>query len=210
MRSYGPAHWLDYYDMHAIMCAWYYTSGCIQQAWNKTGKCTSLHAAKYTPRHSQIHSEYAPSTPPSTFSSTLSRMLSRTLRIALDDTLSACLTIRSQVRSQDALKHTPEKALKCTPNCARWHTRSLLGSTLPSTLSRGKTLPISLDCMLPYMLLHVRSRDLQTCRRPALGGVRQVAYGGQISACGVRLMACGVWRVVGCIWWPKSWRWSIA
>jgi len=47
MKSYGPAHWLDYYDTCAIMCAWYYTSCCIQQTWNKTAKCTSLHAPKY-------------------------------------------------------------------------------------------------------------------------------------------------------------------
>ena len=26
--------------------------------------------------------------------------------------------------SQDALKHTPEHALKCTPNCTRWHSQS--------------------------------------------------------------------------------------
>jgi len=48
---------------------------------------------------------------------------------------------------------------------------SLLGSTLPSTLSRGKTLPISLDYMLTCTLLHARSRDLLSCRSKALGGV---------------------------------------
>jgi hypothetical protein len=25
IRFYGPAHWLDYYNMYAIMCTWYYT-----------------------------------------------------------------------------------------------------------------------------------------------------------------------------------------
>jgi len=63
-------------------------------------------------------------------------MLSRTLPIALDGTLPACWTIRSQVSSQNALKHTAEYALKYTPNCTRWHTPSLLDCTLPSMLSR--------------------------------------------------------------------------
>ena len=47
-------------------------------------------------------------------------------------TLPAWLTVRSQVSSQDALKHTPKNALKHAPNCARWHTPSLLDCTLPS------------------------------------------------------------------------------
>jgi hypothetical protein len=35
-----------------------------------------------------------------------------------------------------------------------WYTPNLLGSILPSLLSRGKTLPISPDdTMLPYILL---------------------------------------------------------
>jgi len=55
-------------------------------------------------RCSQVHTEYAPSTLPSTFSSTLPSMLSRTLLTALDGTLPICLTVRSRVSSQDALK----------------------------------------------------------------------------------------------------------
>ena len=43
---------------------------------------------------------------------------------------------RSQVSSQNALKHTPEYALKYTPNCTRWNTPSLLDCTLPSMLAR--------------------------------------------------------------------------
>jgi len=46
-------------------------------------------------------------------------LVNRTLPIALDVTLLACLTVRSQASSQDALKHTPEYALKYTPNCTR-------------------------------------------------------------------------------------------
>ena len=63
-------------------------------------------------------------------------MLSSILPIALDDTLPVCLTIRSQVSSQDVLNHTPEHALKYTPNCPRWHTPSLVDYMLPSKLSR--------------------------------------------------------------------------
>jgi len=63
-------------------------------------------------------------------------MLSRTPPIALDGALLACLTVRSQVSSQDALKHTPGHAVKDTHNCARRCTPSLLNCTLPSKLSR--------------------------------------------------------------------------
>jgi hypothetical protein len=93
-----------------------------------------------------------PCTPPSMFSSSLPGMLSRTLPITLDSTLPACLTIRSQVSSQDAPKYTPSMlpstpstfsstlpgmhALKDAPNCTRWHTPSLLDCTHPSKLSR--------------------------------------------------------------------------
>jgi hypothetical protein len=42
-------------------------------------------------------------------------MLSRTILIALDGTLLACLTVRSQVSSQEALKHTPEHTPEHAP-----------------------------------------------------------------------------------------------
>jgi hypothetical protein len=57
--------------------------------------------------------------------------------------------------SQDALKQTSKNALNYVPNCMTWYTSNLLGSMLPSLLSRGKTLPISPDYMLPYMLLSI-------------------------------------------------------
>ena len=103
MRSYGPVHCLDYYDTHAIMCARYYKSCCIQP------NCQMHFIAR----------------------SQALKTLSRTLPFALNDTLPPCLTIRSQVSSQDALNHTPEDTLKYTPYCTRWHTPSLLDSTLP-------------------------------------------------------------------------------
>jgi len=141
-------------------------------------------------------------------------MLPRTLTLALDGTQPACLTVHSQTSAQEALKHTPEQALKYAFNCTRWYTPSLLGSSLPSTLSRGKTLPISLDYIVTCTLLHARSRDLLSCRsqapggasfrrqaaggvscrRQAPGGVRQVAYGGQCLAGGMWHVVCGRWR----------------
>jgi len=136
--------------------------------------------------------------------STLPGMLSRTRPIALDGTLPACLTVCSQVSSQDTPKYTSKHALKYTPNCTRMYTPSLVGSTLPSALSRGKTLPIPLDYMLPCMLLHARSRNWLSCRRQAPGGVRLVGYGRQCLAGGVWRVACGVWQVAGGVCWPKS------
>ena len=70
-------------------------------------------------------------------------MLFSTLPIALDGTLPACLAVRSLVSSQDVpkytfeyvRKYTPEHALKYPPNYTRWHTPSLLCSTLPTKLS---------------------------------------------------------------------------
>src|SRR5882757_5835033 len=105
-------------------------------------------------------------------------MLSSTLPIALGGTLPACLTIRSQVSSQDTPKNTSKYAPQYT------------SESLTSTLSRVKTLAISLHSMLPCMLLHARSRDLLSCRSQAAGGVRHVAY--------------GVWQMAGGVWWPKS------
>jgi hypothetical protein len=59
------------------------------------------------------------------------------------------------VGSQDSLKHTSKNALKYVPNCMTWYTPNLLGSMLLSLLSRGKTLPISPNYMLPYMVLGI-------------------------------------------------------
>jgi len=105
-------------------------------------------------------------------------------------TLPACLTIRCQVSSQDALKRTPEHALKYTPNCIRWHIPSLLGTMLPSTLSRGKTFPPHLticsqvcSCML----------NPESCR---VSGARlQEAWGWWCMAGSFWRTACGMWHV---------------
>jgi hypothetical protein len=76
------------------------------------------------------------------------------LPITLNHTLPACLTIASQLCLQDTFNHTPEHALKYTPNCSRWRTARLLDcmppTTLPGILSR--TLPIALDGTLPATL----------------------------------------------------------
>jgi hypothetical protein len=52
-----------------------------------------------------------------------------------------------------------------------------IGSTLPNTLSRGKTLLISLRYMFWCMRLCARSKDLQSCRYQAPGGVGLVTGG---------------------------------
>jgi len=67
---------------------------------------------------------------------TLPSTLSSTLPIALDATLAACLTVRSQVCSQDAVNLTPKHPLKYIPNCTRWHPPSLHGCKLAITLSK--------------------------------------------------------------------------
>jgi len=147
-------------------------------------------------------SKRLPSTP-SMFSSTLPGMLPWTLTLALHGTQPACLTVHYQTSAQGALKHTPGHALKYASNYTRWYTPSPLGSTLPSTLSSGKTLPISLDYMLTCTILHARSRDLLSCRSQAPGGVscrhqapggmRQVAYVGQWLVGGMWQVVCGTW-----------------
>ena len=143
--------------------------------------CTSLYTPSMLDLHCQdapkLTPSMLPSTPLSTFPSTLPGMLSRMLRIALDGTLLACWTIRFQVGFQEALNHTSEHALKYTPSCTPWHSPSLLISMLrsmlwrqsqehlrlccqytpvplSSMLSRGKTLRIALDYILPCTLLH--------------------------------------------------------
>jgi len=50
-------------------------------------------------------------------------------------TLPACLTLRFQVSSQNALRYTPVYTLKYTPKCTQCHTPILLGYTLPTKLS---------------------------------------------------------------------------
>jgi hypothetical protein len=133
-------------------------------------KYTSDYVLKYTPGHAL---QYAPN---------CTRWHTPNL---LDCTLPSNLSRRSQIHSEYAsmytseyvLKYTPEHALKDTSNCTRWRTPSLLDCTLPSTLSRGKTLPISLDYMLPGMVLGARSRDMLSCRGQAPGSGRREAGG---------------------------------
>jgi hypothetical protein len=57
-----------------------------------------------------------------------------------------------------------------TANCTRWHTLSICDYIL----SRGKIHLISLDYMLPCMLLHAQSRDLPSCIYQSLGSMKLV------------------------------------
>jgi len=190
--SYQPVRGQHYYDMHTISYASYYTLWCNQQhspihfiAWSEV---SSQDALNYTPEYDfkyasnstqchilslldsmlpgelsrsvQIHSKYVPRyTSKDTLMYTSEHALKNTPNCTWWYTRSH---ICSYVGSQDALKHTSKQALKYVPNCITWYTPSLLGSMLPSSLSRGKTLWISNNYMLPYMLLGIWSRDLQS------------------------------------------------
>ena len=147
--------------------------------------CSQVHRLACSPGRSHLYSMahtlpgwlYAPTPALKKLSSTLPSTLSSTLTIALDDILPACLTIYSQVSSQDAPKYTPRHALNATPNCTRCPAPSLLGSRLPSKLSWGKTLPISFDYMHSCMLPGARTRDLLRYRSQAQGDGWWVADG---------------------------------
>ena len=154
---------------------------------SKLSRRSQSHSRARSQVHSQLHSMahsqpvrlYGPKYALKTLSITLPSTLSSTLPIALDDTLPACLTIRSQVSSQNTPKNNSEYAPKYT------------SLSLTSTLSRGKTHPISLDYMLPFTLLHAQSSDLLSCRSQAPEGVMQVVYGAQCLAGGMWHVMCG-------------------
>jgi len=100
--------------------------------------CALLVYFTYTPKYGL---KVLPSILQSTFSSALQRILSRTLPVALNGTLPACLTVSSQVSSQDTL------------------------NDLPRILSR--TVPLALDESLPvYLALHsqVHSQATRYCQ----------------------------------------------
>ena len=171
--------------MHTISFAKYYTLCCIQRyCWIHFIVCSqvgSQDVLKYTPEYNlkyasnstqlhipslldsmlpgqlswsvQVHSKYV-------LRYTSKDILKYTSEHAFNNApICTCWFTRSHicsyVGSQDALKHTSKHALKYVPYCMTWYTPNLLRSILPSLLSRGKTLPISPDYMLPYMLLGI-------------------------------------------------------
>jgi len=122
---------------------------------------------------------------PETLSSTLPCTLSGTLPTSPDDTPSLldCTLLSkvsgyAQLHLQVALNYDSEHTLMYTPNCTPWYTPSALGSTPPSTHSMWKTPSISLDYMLPCMLLHAQSRDWLSYRHQVPEGVTQMACSG--------------------------------
>jgi len=140
VRFYEPVCWLDYSNTHAIMCAWYYTSWCIQQ------NCQMHFIAC-----SQVSSQDA------------LKMLSSILPIALDNTLLAWLTIRFQLCSPD----TPKYILSMLPSTLPVHSQEPLQSMFSTTLfgMLSRTLPIALDGTLPACLtvyFQVRSQEAVT------------------------------------------------
>jgi hypothetical protein len=172
-----PACWLHYYDIHTILFTKYYTLCCILQysriyfiACSEVGYQDVL---MYTPAYNLKYAS----------NSTQSHILSL-LDSMLPGKLSRSVQVHSKYvpryTSKDILKYTSEHAfnnapnctwwythshicsylgsqdaLKNVPNCMTWYTPNLLGSILPSLLSRGMTIPISPDYMLPYMLLGI-------------------------------------------------------
>jgi hypothetical protein len=198
--SYQPACWLHYYDIHTILFTKYYTLCCIQRysqihfiACSQVGaqdipKYTPEYNLKYASNSTQWHI-------PSRLDSMLPGKLSRSVQVhskyvprytskdipkyiaeqAFNNAPNwTWWYTRSQICSyvgfHDALRYTSKHALKYVSNCITWYTPNLLGSLLLSLLSRGKTLPISLDYMLPYMLLAIQLRDLKSCSHQAPGG----------------------------------------
>jgi len=120
--------------------------------------------------------------------------------------LSSKLSRHSQAHSR-ARFQVPSQLHSMTLPIALDDTPSLLGSTLPNTLSRGKTLPILLDYMLPWMLLCARSRDLLSCRRQAPGDVRLVAGDGCLVVGDWRHIVAKIMTSVDIIVWTLSWAW---
>ena len=79
--------------------------------------------------------------------------------------------------SKYVLNYTSAHAYKDVPNCTRSYGSRQLGSTLPSTHSRGQTLTITLDYMLPCMLLCTPTRDFLSCMCLVSEGSSQVVGG---------------------------------
>jgi len=184
MRFYEPVRWLHYYDTHAILCAWYYTSCCIQQncqmhfiarsqvSAQDALKHTPEHALKYTPNCTRWHSQpawlYAPTHTPEyapKYTSNCTRWLTPSL---LDYTLPSKLSRCSQVHSEYTpkytsvyvLKYTPEPPLKDAPNCSRWHSQP---ARLYAPKQALKTLSSTLQSTLIRILPIALDDTLLTC-----------------------------------------------
>ena len=231
MTSYGPASWLDYYDTHGIMGAWYYISCCIQyncqmHSIARSQVCSELHSWLHSivhsqpawltlpsklSRHCQVHSQYAPKdtskyvpkcTPGHALKDAPYCTPCHTPSL-LDWTLSSKLSRHSDVHSEYASKYTSEYVLKHTP----WHTpKDGLNCT-------RWHIPSVLHCVLP-----VRSQDALKHTpeyafkyTPNLTWLHAPMYApGRSMQRLAELQMPGTGRLVaGGIWWQKSWRRSI-
>jgi hypothetical protein len=155
--------------------------------------------------HSQLAWLHSPKEAPRMLSSILPSILSSILPLALDSSPSLLdctlpsqlsihfqeyLQVHTQVLFWVSWQNTPRYPVKHTPCWIHWHTLCLLGSVLPNTLSTGKTLPISLDYIVPCMHLCTWSWDLQSRRHQAPRGMK--------------LLAGGRWQAVGGGWLPVN------
>ena len=152
MKSYGPAHRLDDYDMHEIICTWYYTSCCIWHTWNQTSKCclkytpdcTWLHTPSLLDLHSQVSSQEA-------LNHTLRRALKYTPNCTrwhspsvLDYTLQSQVSTRSQSHSQGRTQvHCQLHLIRHSPHTwlyASEYALKTLSITLPVCLALSSPL----------------------------------------------------------------------
>ena len=122
MRSYGPAIWLDYYDTHVIMGAWYYTSCCIQQ------NC-QMHFIALAQVRSEVHS----------WLHSIVHSQPAWLNLPTDSwgRFQVHCKYAPKYTSEYVLKHTAGHAAMDAHTCTRWHTVSLLDCTLPYQRTRS-------------------------------------------------------------------------
>jgi len=166
------------------LCAWYYVSYSIQQNCQMHFVVCSLVSSqeglKYTPSWAPWHTH---------------SLHEYTLPSKRSECARAHSRVRTLIHSQlHSISHSWPVSLYASKKALK-----ILSGTLPSTppitLSRGKTLPISLGYMLPSMLLRDRFRVLQSCRHQALGGKWREADGGR------RVAAADMMPLVNIIVW---------
>jgi len=168
MGSDGPLCWLDYYDTHVIMCAWYYTSCCIQLNCQMdfitcSQICSEVHSwlqsiAHSLPawhtlpiklsRRSQVHSRACSQERSQLHSMAPSQpawlYAPNSAHKMLSSTLPSMLSSTLPIALDDTLLACLTVRFRASsqdaPNRTRWHTSSLLDCTLPTNLSRRSPL----------------------------------------------------------------------
>jgi len=204
-------HWPDYCDTHAIMCARYYTSCCIQL-------------------NSQMHFIVC-SQALKTLSSTLPACLTIHSKVSSQNTLKHTPEYALKYTPKCTRWHTPS-LLDCTlpsklSRCSHAHSRacsqvhapearhSLSHLTICSHVCSWVLNPVTCWVAVPETGRQVAGggrrdagggrREVGGGRRDAGGGRREVGGGRRQAAGGRREAAGGRREVVRKWWWPKSW-----